>query len=102
MFEPSGGAKLKEKMTRQSLLNQIEKNEKKIIQLRKKIVELKIQELKFSDKKQQYKEGIEIVGGKEVLRGRIFFKESWIDEDSKEVVEIERKQIVMENNKWIL
>jgi len=42
------------------------------------------------------------VGGKEVLRGRIFFKESWIDEDSKEVVEIERKQIVMENNKWIL
>lgn len=89
-------------MTRKRLLKQIENKEEKVQKLQQELIELKIKELKFCDKDRTYKEGIEVIAGKEILRGRVCFEELFSDEDSGEVISIEREQIVMENNKWFI
>lgn len=36
------------------------------------------------------------------LIGRVFWKEHFVDEDSDELIEIERNQIIRENGKFIV
>jgi FtsZ-binding cell division protein ZapB len=72
--------------------------------LRLEIIELKKQALLLSDDVQQFEEKKEIIGrGKhkrEVLVGRIHWKEDFKDEDTGEVVTIERQQAVRIDGEW--
>ena len=98
-------------MNRQELLLKIKENQNKIDDLKKEIIELKRQQIMLSDETQRYEEKIEshpkskyqrkphYLDGK--LVGRIFYKEEFIDEDTKEVIVINRSDVVKVDGNWI-
>jgi len=93
---------------RERLEEKIRLNNLKIEELENKNVLLRIEELKISDKYQKYSEKIEKIATRvnrkkvyeDVLIGKITWKEHFVDEDSGDVIEIERNQIVRRNDKW--
>ena len=93
---------------RERLEEKIRLNNLKIEELENKNVLLRIESLKTSDKYQKYSEQIEKISSRvnrkkvyeDVLIGKITWKEHFIDEDSGDVIEIERNQIVRRNDKW--
>jgi len=93
---------------RERLAEKIRLNNLKIKELENKNVLLQIETLKISDKYQKYSEKIEKIATRvnrkkvyeDVLIGKITWKEHFIDEDSGDVIEIERNQIVRRNDKW--
>lgn len=89
-------------MTRKNLLKQIENKENKIQKLQEELRELKIKEYKFCDRNQRYEERVITIKKKQILVGEIFFDEDFVDEDTGNVITINRCQRVMENNKWFI
>lgn len=97
-------------MTRQEIEAKKQSNFQKIEDLKKENIELTKQDLLLSDDIQRFEEKIEShpkgkwqrkpsrLDGK--LVGRIFWKENFIDEDSGEVIEIERQQVVRIDGEW--
>jgi hypothetical protein len=83
---------------------------KKIEVLEKEIIELKKENILFCDENQWFEEKIEshpklkyqrknnFLDGK--LVGRVFWKEDFKDEDTGEVITIERQQVVRINGEW--
>ncbi len=93
-------------MTKRQVIHaKIASNAKKIHALHQKNIELSKEELLLSDKQQWYTETTETHGKgknkKEYLIGRINWKEDFKDEDTGEVVTIERSQVVRQNGEWI-
>ena len=86
----------------------VEKKEAKIKALDLEILELNREETLLSDKKQQFiekEEEILICGRpkkyKTMLMGRIHWKEDFIDEDSGDIITIERSMLVRKNGEWL-
>jgi hypothetical protein len=96
-------------MERNDIRASIEDKQKLIEQLKKEIVELRKQDYLFSDEKQWYKEEDTIVyyydSGDRRKKpreeskklGYVYWNETFIEEDTNETVEIERKQLVTVN-----
>ncbi|ASK29709.1 hypothetical protein CEY12_06145 [Chryseobacterium sp. T16E-39] len=93
-------------MTRKQIENRIKKNEDRIKSINQQNRDLFLQSLLITDQEQQYSETyIEIGRGKSkesVLMGKITWKENCIDEDTGEVITIERSQFVKRNGDWIV
>lgn len=93
-------------MRRCQIEKKIEKNNQQIKFLEMQNRNLFLQSLELSDKSQQYKEIEKEVGrGKNketVLMGKITWKEKYVDEDTGEVLSIERSQFVKRNGIWII
>ncbi len=89
---------------REKINKKIESNISKIKALNDENVRLRIRELQISDKTQQYSEKMEVRGrGKtkqDVLVGRVHWKEDFKDEDTGEVVTVERQTIVRIGETW--
>lgn len=77
----------------------------KIQKLQSRILELEKEDILFCDKNQWYKEGPETHGtGKRKLTrnyGRIYWKEDFKDEDTGEIITLERSQIVKVDGEWV-
>jgi hypothetical protein len=98
-------------MTREQIENQRKANFEKIEALKCENIELARQALLLSDGKQwfteeiehhprrRYERGSNELDGK--LVGRIHWKENFDDEDTGDVLEIERSQIVRINGEWL-
>ena len=93
-------------MTRKQIENKIKKNEDRIKAIKEQNRELFLESITISDKYQQYSESeVEIGRGKDktmVLMGRITWKERIYDEDTGNVIEIERSQYVKRNGNWLV
>lgn len=93
-------------MTRKQIENKIKKNEQRIKHLNQENRNLYLESFLISDKDQQYSEvQIEIGRGKNkesVLMGKITWKEDFIDEDTGDVIEIERSKFVRRNGIWLV
>lgn len=97
-------------MTRQEIETKRQENFAKIEALKKENIELAIQYILLCDDKQRFEEKIEShpkrkyerkpnwLDGK--LVGRIFWNEDFKDEDTGEVVTIERQQVVRVDGEW--
>lgn len=92
-------------MKRSTIVKRIHANSQKIKALRQANIELNRQHLLLSDKNQWYIEAEETHGrGKNketALIGRVYWKEGFKDEDTGQVVYIERSCAVRKNNDWI-
>ncbi len=93
-------------MKRSQIAKKILANSEKIKAIRQENIELNRQQLLLSDKNQWYTESEEMVGRgknkKTVLVGLVNWKEYFRDEDNpKNNVCIERKQVVRENGEWL-
>ena len=94
--------------TRNQINKQIKVKEEKIKSLKEEITALERESLLLSDKKQWFieKEEEVIISRRPKktetrLVGRVFWIEHFGDEDTGEVVEIERSMKVRENNNWV-
>ena len=94
--------------TRNQINKQIKVKEEKIKSLKEEITALERESLLLSDRNQWFIEKEEelIISKrpKKVvtkLIGRIYWNEAFVDEDTGEVVEIERSMKVRENNHWV-
>ena len=93
---------------RRSTINKmIDAKIEKIKQLKTEITELSRESILLSDKHQQFTEKEEevLICGRPKkyetkLIGRIHWKEDFIDEDTGDVITIDRSQIVRINGKW--
>jgi hypothetical protein len=89
---------------RQKLQAKINANKTKIEALKSENIALIKQTIILSDNIQQYEEKLEITGrGKnkrEVLVGRIHWKEDFKDDSTGEVITIERSDIVKCDDEW--
>lgn len=96
-------------MRRRSTLIKLEKEKfDKIKQLETEIIELRKEGMLLCDKTQRFKESEEdvLICGRPKkyetkLIGRIHWKEDFIDEDTGDVVTIERKKTVRVNGEWV-
>jgi hypothetical protein len=95
-------------MTRKELNDKIEANHEAIKKLRLENIELQKQEMLLSDDVQQYyEEEVEVVVKRRPKivekqhRGIITWKEDFKDEDTGEVVTIQRHQVVRINGEWV-
>lgn len=88
------------KVTRKQLHNKIEKLSKKIEAMQKHLIQLKIEELKFSDKNRWYKEKVVSTKNGNQLLGSIYWNEPYTDEGTGETIVIERSMAVRFNNDW--
>ena len=97
-------------MTREIISKKIEETEEKIRFYQVELQKLKEENLLFSDEQQWFVEKEEEVKFRQnrkivtenKLIGRVFWKEHFVDEDSGELIEIERNQIIRENGKFIV
>lgn len=91
-------------MNRKHINKKIENNIEKIKLLHNENVLLKIKEHQICDDKQRYTEQIESRGrGKDkhdIIVGRIHWKEDFTDEDTGEIITIERSQAVRIGDTW--
>ncbi|MDO9186966.1 MAG: hypothetical protein Q7W13_13210 [Bacteroidia bacterium] len=89
---------------RENLEAKIAANIEKITSLNIEIIELRKKTLLLSDDVQWFKEKKETIGRgktkKEVLVGRIHWKEDFKDENNGEVITIERQRVVRVDGKW--
>ncbi len=92
---------------RQTIKNLIDKKCSKIKALKSEIIELKREGILLSDKYQQFTEEEEdvLICGRPKkyetkLIGKIHWKEDFVDEDTHEVITINRSQIVRVNGEW--
>lgn len=78
---------------------------KKIILLENEVQELWYENLLLCDKQQWFTEKKETHGrGKkkrEILVGRIHWKEDFKDQDTDKVITIERSQVIRQDGKWV-
>jgi len=96
-------------MTRKELNDKIDANHEAIKKLRLENIELQKQEMLLSDDVQQYyEEEVEVVVKRRPKivfekqhRGIITWKEDFMDEDTGEVVTIQRNQVVRINGEWV-
>jgi len=95
-------------MTRKELNAKIEANHEAIKKLRLENIELQKQEMLLSDDVQQYyEEEVEVVVKRrpkiveKQLRGFITWKENFKDEDTGEVLTIQRHKVVRINGEWV-
>lgn len=91
-------------MTRKQLRKRMYENIEKIAHLHKENNDIKKQMMLLTDKEQQFSEKKEVHGKgknkKEYLVGRIQWKEDFVDEDTDEVITIERSAIVRVDGEW--
>lgn len=91
---------------RQRLEAKIKANNNKIKELQNKNAEIRKETFLLCDKVQRFEEKTEIIGhGKSkrvALLGRIYWKEDFIDDDSKKTITIERSQVVRANGDWLV
>ena len=93
---------------REILAEKIRLNNLKIKELEKKNFLLEIEAIQISDKNQKYSEKIEKIARfenrkkvyEDVLIGKVTWKEHFIDEETGEVVDIERNTLVRRNDRW--
>lgn len=93
---------------RERLAEKIRLNNLKIKELENKNFLLEIESIQISDKYRKYSEKIEKIARLEnrkkvyedVLIGKVTWKENWVDEDSGDVIEIERNRVVRRGDKW--
>jgi hypothetical protein len=92
---------------RKTIKNLIDKKKSKIQSLKLEIIELNKEEALLSDKYQQFTEVEEeiLVYGRPKkyetkLMGRIHWKEDFIDEDTGDVITIDRSRLVRINGEW--
>jgi uncharacterized protein YchJ len=98
-------------MTERELIDsEIQANLKKIIQIRLDVIELRKKQCLICDEKQWFREQVEShpksrwqrleneLNGK--LIGRIYWNESFQDQDTKKIVSIERSEIVRIDGEW--
>jgi hypothetical protein len=96
-------------MKRRSTIRKQESNKiRKIEQLKKEIIELRKEDMLLCDKTQWFTEEEEevLICGRPKkyetrLVGRIHFIEDFVDEDTNEVFQVERKQTVRVNGEWL-
>lgn len=92
-------------MRRSTIVNKIRKNLEKIKALKAENIELNRQQLLMSDKQQWYKESEETIGrGKNketAIIGRVYWIEKIEDEDSGEILNLERNVAIRKNNEWL-
>lgn len=93
---------------RQKLEAKIEAKKAQIQKLKEEIIELRKETFLLSDKQQRFeeKEETHIVSRRPkkeetFLIGRIYWKEYFRDEDTGNVITIERNQIVRKNGEWL-
>lgn len=90
---------------REQIQSKINSNLEKIASLNSEVFELRKQALLLSDDVQWFEEKKETIGrGKtkrEVLIGRIHWNEDFKDEDSGEIITIERQQTVRIDGEWL-
>ena len=97
-------------MTREIIKNKIDETIEKINFYKAELRRLEEEDILFSDEQQWFIEKEEEVKFRENrkliketrLIGRIYWKEHFEDEDSGELIEIERSQKVRENGKFIV
>ena len=97
-------------MTREIIKNKIDETIEKINFYKAELEKLEKENLLFSDEQQWFVEKEEEVKFRQnrkvvtenKLIGRVFWKEHFVDEDSGELIEIERNQIIRENGKFIV
>ena len=94
---------------RSTVLNKIKSKTKKISDLENEISLLKIQEVQISDKYQIYVECIEDVITsrrpkviEKMLIGKILWKEDFLDEDTGQVISIDRSSTVRRDDVWFV
>ena len=95
-------------MTRKEINTQIEANSARIDELKNKNLELRRQSYLLSDNEQWFTEQLEVVteriNGKKVKRerlvGRIHWNEDFKDDDTGDVVTIERSRPVRIDGNW--
>ena len=97
-------------MTREIIRKKIEETEGKIRFYQMELQKLKEENLLFSDEQQwfvekeeevKYRQNRKVVKENKLI-GRVFWKEHFVDEDSGELIEIERNQIIREKGKFIV
>jgi aspartyl/asparaginyl-tRNA synthetase len=96
-------------MTRKEIAELVEVKQSLIRQLRDEIIQLNIESVLLSDDEQWFTEKMETVTyrenrkkvKKEQMVGRINWKEDFKDEDTDEVITIERSQVVRVDGEWV-
>ncbi len=90
--------------TRKQIESRIAANLKRIADLKEANIRLRIESFLLSDKEQQYSESTETWGrGKhkrEVLAGRIKWMQDFKDDDTGDVIWIEREHVVRIDGVW--
>ena len=97
-------------MTREIIKNKIDETIEKINFYKAELERFEKEDILFSDDQQWFVEKEEEVKFRQNrkliketrLIGRVYWKEHFVDEDSGELIEIERSQIVRENGKFIV
>ena len=97
-------------MTREIIKNKINETIEKINFYKAELEKLEKEDILFSDDQQWFVEKEEEVKFRQNrkliketrLIGRVYWKEHFVDEDSSELIEIERNQIIRENGKFIV
>lgn len=95
-------------MTRQQIHDKISANQDEIARLQAENAELNIQDILLCDDTQWFEEGEELITVSKrpkrtetQVRGYRCWGESFIDESTKEVVVIDRRELVRINGEWI-
>ncbi len=93
---------------RERLEAKIESKKSQIEKLESEIIELTKETLLLSDEKQWFveKEETRVISKRPkkeetLLVGRIYWKEDFGDEDTGDVVTVERSEVVRENGEWV-
>lgn len=93
---------------REKIYQKINDNNIKIAKIENDNVDLIRQSYLLTDSKQQYKQEMETRTiskrpkvTEEILVGRIYFKQEFTDEDTGNVIYVERSKAVMINGEWI-
>lgn len=97
--------------TREEIQNEIIQKEKLILTIKNEINDLRKEDLLLSDDEQRFEEKIEshprykyqrkdnFLDGK--LVGRVYWKENFKDDDTGNIITIERNKIVRVNGEWL-
>jgi hypothetical protein len=95
-------------LTRKEINDKISALKQQIAFLNSEVINLNRQSALLSDKKQQYKEEMEtfVVSkrpkkSEQKLVGRIYWRECFMDQDTKEKIFITRSRIVKINGEWV-
>lgn len=97
-------------MTREIIKNKIDETLEKINFHKEELRRLKEEDILFSDEQQWFiekEEEIKFRQNRKLVKetkliGRVYWKEHFVDEDSGELIEIERCEKVRENGKFIV
>ena len=94
--------------TRKNIQDDIHSKEIEMSAINAQIAELKKEAMLLCDEQQRYEEKEETPmeykfapPATPILIGRIYWKEDFIDEETEEVITIERSEVVRENGEWI-